>query len=160
MSADETFELLNGNEGLSEHNYYQKSEYFSMFENIWDSLKFKKVVTKDTLVIDNSDLFKYSPYKSLNHDQKNAVLEFLKQLLKDDKTTLFVEGAAGTGKTIIAIYLIKLLSTEFNLDDYEGGDEPLLEEIRLAKQVREKYQGVKNKLEIALVVSMTSLRAT
>ena len=157
MQADKTFDtLLNGNAGLVDHNYYQKPVYFEVFENIWENLKLERVVTKNILEIDNSDLFKYSPYKSLTQDQHIAVDKFLNILLNSNTSTTFVEGSAGTGKTILAVYLIKLLLTKFDIEDYDDLEGDSLKELELVKHVQSK----KGDLEIGLVVPVVSLRKT
>lgn len=156
MSGDGEYELLNANAGLVEHSYFQRKIYFDIFLDLWDKLKLEKVVTKDVLAIDNSDLFKYSPYKSLNSDQKQAIKEFLLALLGNDNTTVFVNGSAGTGKTVVAVYLMKLLTTEINFEDYDELNSDEIEELELAKKVQEKFPNLK----IGLVVPMTSLRKT
>jgi hypothetical protein len=156
MVGDGTFKLLNGNAGIVDHNYYQKAQYYDLFKNIWKNLKLKNVVTKDILEINNSDLFKYSPYKSLSIDQHRAVQEFLNILLNSDSSTTFVEGSAGTGKTIIAIYLIKLLITKFDIDDYDELEGETLKELTLVKDLQKHDK----ELSIALVIPVVSLRKT
>lgn len=156
MVADNTFDLLNGNAGIVDHNYYQKNQYFDMFQNIWKNLKLKKVVTKDILEINNSDLFKYSPYKSLSTDQHRAVREFLSILLINETSTTFVEGSAGTGKTILAVYLIKLLLTDFDIDDCEELEGDALKELEIVKDIKKK----KKEISIGIVIPMVSLRKT
>lgn len=156
MVADNTFKLLNGNAGIVDHNYYQKPQYFEMFQNIWKNLKLKKVVTKDILEINNSDLFKYSPYKTLSVDQHRAVREFLNIILNKEYSTTFVEGSAGTGKTILAVYLIKLLLTNFDIDDYEELEGDSLKEFELVKEIQKNCQ----ELSIGIVIPMVSLRKT
>lgn len=156
MVADETFILLNGNAGIVDHNYYQKDKYYEVFKKIWENLKLQKVVTKNILEIDNSDLFKYSPYKSLTLDQHQAVQKYLKILLNRNKSTVFVEGSAGTGKTILAVYLIKLLLTRFDIDDYEDLEGDSLQELKLVQRI----QNNKKELSVGIVVPMVSLRKT
>ncbi|QOW10280.1 DUF2075 domain-containing protein [Kaistella flava (ex Peng et al. 2021)] len=156
IAADGNFSLLNGNAGLVEHNYYQRNFYFEVFENIWEKLKLEKVVVKDILAIDNSDLFKYSPYKSLSIDQKLAVREYLQILLSNEKSTTFIKGSAGTGKTVVAVYLMKLLLTKFDVEDYEDNESEDIIELELAQKVQNKYSSLK----IAFVVPMKSLRET
>ena len=155
MVADETFILLNGNAGIADHNYFQKEKYFKVFENIWENLKLEKVVTKNILDIDNSDLFKYSPYKSLTQDQHKVIRQYLNILFNKDSSTVFVEGSAGTGKTVLAVYLIKLLLTKFDLDDYEDLEGDTLLELELVQKIQAKKE-----LVIGLVVPMVSLRKT
>lgn len=156
ISADGHFSLLNANAGIVEHNYFQRKFYFELFEKIWDKLALEKVVLKNILAIDNSDLFKYSPYKSLSQDQKLAVREYLNILLGNDQSTTFIKGSAGTGKTIVAVYLMKLLLTKIDLDDYEDKEADDMIELNLAQKVQEKFMNMK----IALVVPMSSLRKT
>ncbi|MSU45472.1 MAG: matrixin family metalloprotease [Candidatus Zambryskibacteria bacterium] len=56
-----------------EHNYYQRTEYQAKFEIIWKELITKGLVKKEVYEIENSDLFKYSPYKSLTHELGHAL---------------------------------------------------------------------------------------
>lgn len=160
MLADGQFKLLNGNDGISNHHYYQKTEYEATFKDIWKNLQFEKLVKSDLLDIQNSDLFKYSPYKSLSEDQYKAIKEYLSILAASKtKTSTFIQGSAGTGKTILAVYLIKLLFSEIDKDDLEDNLEvsPL---IVLAEDVKKKLKKEKEQLKVALVVPMTSLRKT
>lgn len=160
MLADNQFKLLNGNEGISNHHYYQKTEYAHTFKDIWKNLQFEKLVKHDLLDIQNSDLFKYSPYKSLSEDQYQAIREYLFILNgSSDKTSTFIQGSAGTGKTILAVYLVKLLLSDIDEEDLEDNFEvsPLIE---LAQEVKAKLKKEKDELKIALVVPMTSLRKT
>lgn len=157
MSADTGYSLLNGNAGIVEHNYYQKRYYFEIFENIWKNLKLKKVVAKDILDIDNSDLYKYSPYKSLSVDQNEVVIQYLERLSNQKEGPVFVEGSAGTGKTILAVYLIKLLVTHVTIDSFDKENTDILEKYQKINSFRNYLQ---KSPEIALVVPMTSLRKT
>ena len=156
MTAAGDFKLLNGNGGMSSHNYYQKSEYFKVFELIWSKLEFGNIKMKNLLELENSDIFKYSPYKSLSQDQYNSLLEILRSFSNKNIKSIFIEGSAGTGKTILAVYLIKLLTTlgHYEIHDLDIEDETLLAELNNFKQ---KYS--KN-LNIGFVVPMTSLRST
>ena len=156
MTAAGDFKLLNGNGGVSSHNYYQKSEYFKVFKEVWSKLSFENIRIKDLLELENSDVYKYSPYKSLSPDQYNSILGIFKSYSSGKIKKIFVNGSAGTGKTILAIYLIKLLTTlsEYELHDLDIEDETLLLELDAFKQKNP------NKLRIGLVVPMTSLRST
>ena len=69
MSADGKFTLQNGNGGISDHDYFDRKSYESRFEDIWGMLKKKGLVSQTIEQIENSDLFKYSPYKALSSDQ-------------------------------------------------------------------------------------------
>lgn len=146
--------VLNGNGGLANHGYYQKYLYAKMVDKIWSKLKYDKVVHEDIIDIKNSDLFKYSPYKVLSPDQNSAILDYLEILLLKDRSSVFIEGSAGTGKTILAVYLIKLLLSDYDPEDYENKDDNVRLKLERAKDVKEKIS------KIALVVPMKSLRET
>ena len=159
MAADNKFKLQNGNGGLQNHNYYQKELYESKFKEIWNKLKDKGIVQNDLLVIENSDLFKYSPYKSLTEDQYKVVTDILKTLAEDVKngqsSSFVIHGGAGTGKTILGVYLLKLLmevkENNINIDD-EIIDDNIQEVLKIHDSI--------NKLKIGLVIPMDNLRKT
>jgi DUF2075 family protein len=154
LSSEGNYDLQNIAPGLISHTFYQQELYNNLFVEIWKKLLEKKIVTKTMSEIENSELFKYSPYKSLNTDQYNSIIEILKALNHSDSNKIFISGSAGTGKTILAAYLIKLLST--NLEDIESedlNDEELIE-INFTKEFKKKYP----KRKIGLVIAMTSLR--
>ncbi|MCT4664930.1 MAG: DUF2075 domain-containing protein [Flavobacteriales bacterium] len=157
MSADKVFKLLNSNIGLSGHNYYQKEEvYRVIFTQVWDQLR-RLGITKHSIEhLDNSDLFKYSPYKTLSNEQYEGLKRILENLLNKDSGSIIAQGGAGTGKTILAIFLFKLLSDDlqdFNYDEL-GKHEPEISS--LVKQLKNTYPNLK----MALVVPMASFRKT
>lgn len=157
FSGDGQYKLINGNIGLANHNYYQKKEvYWDIFKSIWDSLRTIGIAKHPIDFIDNSDLFKYSPYKTLTTEQKSGLLVIMKNLLDNTYKNIIVEGGAGTGKTILAIFLFKLLNTtneDFNFEEF-GVDE--LEFIEIVLELKNKYPNPK----MALVVPMSSFRTT
>ena len=163
MVADRKFKLQNGNSGLQYHDYYQREMYEAKFKDIWEKLREKGIVQNDLKVIENSNLFKYSPYKSLTPDQYDIVNKILNKLADDikseKKSTFIVHGGAGTGKTILGIYLIKLL-TEAK-DNYININEEDLEE-DLEDDIKEilKIHNSINNLKVGLVIPMSNLRAT
>ena len=138
--------------------------YHETFKDIWDELKSEKIVKNDLLDIQNSDLFKFSPYKSLSEDQMNAIEQYLHILGKKDipKSTVFVQGSAGTGKTILAVYLIKLLLSKVSADDLSeyANNKHLIDLVDKVKSKIEINGASKIDMNIALVVPMTSLRDT
>lgn len=58
---------------------------------------------------ENSDLFKYSPYKKLNDNQRNTVEAIIQMIREEDTNRIVINGTPGSGKTIIAVYLMKYL---------------------------------------------------
>ena len=157
ISADGQYTLQNGNLGISNHQFYQKKEiYWEIFKDIWDELRGLGIARHSLEHIDNSDLFKYSPYKSLSREQIAGLKMILNCLLDDHAKVSLIQGGAGTGKSILAFFIFKLLKTnleDFNYSDFEEEDEELFE---LLKMVKTKY----GELEMALVIPMASFRKT
>lgn len=155
MSADGRFKhLQNGNAGQRKHNYYRKDDYEAQFKDVWRQLQNLKLAHQEISEIENSNLFKYSPYKSLTPDQYLACTEIVHTLAEDiasEKERAFIiKGGPGTGKTILAIYLMKLLTTNIQ-DDTDSDGERLTEDL----------QRIHNRLpdfKIGLVISMVNLR--
>ncbi|WP_263602889.1 DNA/RNA helicase domain-containing protein [Chryseobacterium sp. PET-29] len=157
ISADGTYSLQNGNLGISNHQYYQQKEiYWELFKNIWGELKALGIARHYLHDIDNSDLFKYSPYKSLSREQIKGLRMILNCLLDDNAKVSLIQGGAGTGKSILAIFLFKLLKTnlgDFNESDFDENDIDIFHLLELVKQ---KY----GELSMALVIPMASFRQT
>jgi DUF2075 family protein/predicted GIY-YIG superfamily endonuclease/SOS-response transcriptional repressor LexA len=156
MSGDDTFKLLNGNIGLANHNYYQKDMYWGIFNSVWNQLRAQGITKHSIEYINNSDLFKYSPYKSLTREQSEGLLRILSSLASGSHKNILVEGGAGTGKTILAIFLFKILSDQlddFNFQEF-GAEEKAF--IDLVMEVKKRLP----KPKMALVVPMSSFRTT
>ena len=113
--ADELYEVRNKNAGMADKEYYGKKEYDEKFHVLWRSLQRSKLVKHSLEELENSDLFKYSPFKELNNDQRAAVEKIMESLKNEDNQTIVVNGMPGSGKTIVAIFLMKYLkdSEEF-----------------------------------------------
>lgn len=154
ITSEGTYKLQNGNYGLINHNYYQQDLYKDLFKEVWNKLIEKKIVSRSLAEIENSELFKYSPYKSLNEDQYKSVLEILEGLCLKTSNRIFIKGSAGTGKTILATYLIKLLNSDISDSNFEDYNDDELREINYIKAFQTKYP----KAKIGLVIAMTSLR--
>jgi hypothetical protein len=157
ISADGQYKLMNGNIGLANHNYYQKQEiYWEIFKSIWSGLRSEGVTKHSIEHINNSDLFKYSPYKSLTKDQIQGLLLIINNLLQKDSDTLIIEGGAGTGKTVLATFLFKLINSENDDFNFKEFGESEAEFIALVSKLKIKYPNPK----MALVVPMSSFRNT
>ncbi len=124
--------LQNKNDGEADHNYFDKDRRENKIKIIWEKLKEYKLVTQDLIELKNSDLFKYSPYTALTEDQFVIAESIFKNIQDKKNNTFIINGGAGTGKTILALYLIKMLKERQDTKDFN----------------------------IGLVVSMTSLRNT
>lgn len=159
ISAEGSRELINGNAGVVNHNYFYREAYEEDFRYIWRELISLGIVKKSIQDIENSELFKYSPYKSLTIDQQDAAYEILKRLNDinniSNKSIIEVIGGAGTGKTILAVYLVKLLvDINSNRKRYYSDDSGEIEHIY-------KLFNKKHSLSrIGFVVPMRELRET
>ena len=105
------------NAGMADREYYGKKEYDEKFHLLWRSLQREKLVKHSLEELENSDLFKYSPFKELNNDQRAAVEKILASLKQEENQTIIVNGIPGSGKTIVAIFLMKYLKDS---DEFEN----------------------------------------
>lgn len=90
--ADELFQVTNKNSGIADKQYYDKQNYDEKFEMLWRKLQREKLVKHSLEEIENSDLFKYSPYKELNDSQRCAVEEILAKINKGTIKRVVVNG--------------------------------------------------------------------
>lgn len=132
MAADGKFILQNGNGGLRNHNYFDRVKYQAKFEKLWEHLRDCNLAQHTLDYIKNTDLFKYSPYKSLTEDQLVVAESIVDDLVTEKATSFLIHGKPGTGKTVLATYLCKYL------------------------QEKEETK----KLKVGLVVPMAPLRGT
>lgn len=64
--ADEKFVVTNKNAGIADKEYFDKEKYDVDFHILWHKLQREKLAKHSIEEIENSDLFKYSPFKELN----------------------------------------------------------------------------------------------
>ncbi|MDQ1124008.1 DUF2075 domain-containing protein [Microbacterium trichothecenolyticum] len=114
LAGDGQFTVMNGNEGIIDARYFERDRYRHSFRDIFEKLRSEGVFQRSIPEIENSDLFKLSPFKVLTPEQAIAVEDIVEGLLADIKggasSASVIEGQPGTGKTIVAIFLMKLLA--------------------------------------------------
>ena len=159
FSGEGRLKVLNHNAGVTDADYYNRSIYKKTFDEVFERLRAEEHLFQRTLPeIINSDLFKLSPFKALNHDQALAVEDILEGLFEDlanDRpNTVVVQGLPGTGKTVVAIYLVKLLM------DIAGHspEDPLDHESIFSDFFTSGYVELLESLRIGIVVPQQSLR--
>ena len=172
--------LQNGNAGQSKlHNYYNRAHYQDEVEDIWKELKTKGLATNDYQEIVNDVLFKFSPYTTLNEEQRevsikilNGIMDALEKIkagVKADYTAV-IKGGAGTGKTIVLVNLFarfiqaaKSNQTDFRLEESEVDEvfelKELSPEAKLINRIK-NYTTQYGIPRIAYVAQMSSLRKT
>ncbi len=160
LAADEKYEVINGNHGISDADYFERSRYREDFDEIFKQLFEQGVLTRSIPDIVNSNLFKYSPYKALNTDQAAAVEEILERLFQTwnapSDVPMVVQGDPGTGKTIVAIYLVKLLADIAN----SISEDALESDSLFADFFQPGYKEIIGSPHIGLVIPQQSLRKT
>jgi DUF2075 family protein/predicted GIY-YIG superfamily endonuclease len=157
--GDGRYDILNGNDGLTDARYYERDVYRESFRDVFEALRAEGLFSRSIPQIENSDLFKLSPFKALTTDQAIAVEDIVSGILEDlrDPTrtsTLVVEGAPGTGKTIIAIFLMKLLA---DIRDFRSHDD-VEPDSMFAEFFTPESAALLQDLRMALVIPQQSLR--
>ena len=105
-------------------------------------------------------MFKYSPFKALTNDQAIAIEGILESLFAERETgeqqPIVIQGDPGTGKTIVAVYLMKLLRDIAT----SRPDEALDVDSVFADFFQDGYRQEAASMRIGLVVPQLSLRKT
>lgn len=174
FSVDGHFRVLNKNKGQqASHDYYDRKGYRSKFTELWNELREKKLVDKTIEVIENDNIFKFSPYNSLNGEQNLVAVKILKTIVDSfhmpnvEHSLSLVKGCAGTGKTVLAISIINSLVNAINIDDnvvddFNEYEELDLDKLTALKKVKEFIQLERNgkPLSIGFVFPMEGIRGT
>jgi DUF2075 family protein len=160
LAGDGSNKVLNRNNGITEAKYYQREAYRDGFRRIFDQLKNEGVFTRGIDEIENSELYKLSPFKALTEDQADSVEEIVRSFLADvergAESTIVIQGDPGTGKSVVAIYLIKLLvdiQASESLEDLDPS-------ARFSYFFTATNKRLLRDLKIGLVVPQQSLRET
>nr|WP_194384808.1 DUF2075 domain-containing protein [Microbacterium luteum] len=158
LAGDGQFSVMNGNEGIIDARYYEREVYRESFRGIFEQLRVEGIFQRSIPEIENSDLFKLSPFKVLTPEQAIAVEDIVEGLLGDLETGVpsssVIEGHPGTGKTIVAIFLMKLLA---DIRDFDDGDE-IEPDSMFAEFFVPENRDLLKRLRIGFVVPQQSLR--
>ncbi|WP_159792344.1 DUF2075 domain-containing protein [Puerhibacterium puerhi] len=160
FAGDGRLQVLNRNFGIVDADYFDRAKYQDVFREVFEELRSEGLFTRTIPEIENSDLFKLSPFKALNHDQAIAVEDILEGLFQDldqgRESTIVVQGDPGTGKTIVGIYLMKLLR-DIELADVS---EAINTETMFGEFFAQGYPELLRDFKVALVVPQQSLRTS
>lgn len=122
-SVDDRFKnILNKNMGQqAEHDYYKRKFYRDQFRAVWKQLKDKGLAHHSLDMIENDNIFKFSPYHALTGEQNEASIAIINDIVdsfeNDTCGVSLVDGCAGTGKTVLAISIINSLVNAINIED-------------------------------------------
>lgn len=160
LAGDGSYRVLNRNDGITDSNYFDRARYRETFAEVFEQLRAEGVFSRAIPEIVNSDLFKLSPFKALTADQAIAVEDIIEGLLEDLESgaasTLVIQGEPGAGKTVVAIFLLKLLAdiaTTVPADDFDS-------DTMFAEFFTEESRALLAGLRVGLVVPQQSLRAS
>jgi len=160
LAADGEHRVLNANAGIANGNYFDREGYRADFRELFDQLVERGLLSRPVPEIINSNLFKYSPFKTLTTDQAIAVKGILDEILTSKRLNknaqIVIEGDPGTGKTIVAIYLMKLIHDIANspIDELIDDDSIFAEYMTTANsELLRNYR-------VGLVIPQQSLRTT
>lgn len=123
--ADEKYQVTNANNGYAQFDYFERPQYRQKFRDLWAKLREENYAIHPIEELENTDLFKFSPFKTLTPDQYETIEAIYRRLEqehedikhggpKKERVTV-VNGAPGTGKTILAISLMFKIKNEPNL---------------------------------------------
>ncbi|QIK74590.1 DNA/RNA helicase domain-containing protein [Nocardioides piscis] len=158
FAGDGQFDVLNGNHGITDSDYYRREDYRHTFRDIFDELRERGAFSRPIHEIENTDLFKLSPFKALTQDQAIAVDDILSGLFQDLQTNassrIVIQGAPGTGKTVVGIFLAKLLMDIKHADVTSPPDSDSL----LSEFFVPGYPELLVDFNVAMVVPQQSLR--
>lgn len=160
FAADGKYKVINKVEGISRSDYFDRDRYQDVFDEIFEELRDKGMLTRTVQDLVNSDLYKLSPFKSLNEDQLAAVDLMVPRVLDGLESgtdqEVVVQGGPGTGKTVVAIYLMKLLMDVAR----RSPDDDVDENVRFSEHSTPRAQDLLRDLRTAFVVPQQALRKT
>ncbi|WP_366928435.1 DNA/RNA helicase domain-containing protein [Cellulomonas sp.] len=160
FSGDDAHRVINLNVGVRDADYFQRERYRRQFREVFEALRAEGLFSRSLPEIENSNLFKLSPFKALSEDQAVAVEGILEGLFADLTAdvgrSIVIQGSPGTGKTVVAIYLMKVLLDIARTYTDDDIDQDGLFVDFFAAGYRELLHGFR----IGLVVPQQSLRAS
>ncbi|SKB04885.1 DUF2075 domain-containing protein [Aeromicrobium choanae] len=159
FAADQRFTVLNKQTNSRNSNYYDRAQYRTRFTAIFEALRDQGLFdTKRLDELENSNLFKLSPFVSLTQTQAVAVEAILAIVQESTSTNIsepiVVQGDPGTGKTVVGVFLAKLLA------DLHDTFDPALDEETFAEDTDAVAPAAVRTLRIGFVVPQQSLRNT
>lgn len=141
LLGSEAVKNLNNRRTNAQGDYYTQDEFEQIFSDIWLELNHQdpELFPAEEIIRDSA-LFKASPFHQLSDDQiaaEESIMDALSEALSDSEDSsdsdlsrlIFIQGVAGTGKTVLLSHLFYRIVTEMGIDGYIGDedDEDILE---------------------------------
>ncbi len=177
-SVDKRFKyILNKNKGQqASHDYYERQQYRNDFPVLWNELRNRDLAINPLDVIENDNIFKFSPYNALTGEQNGVAVTILKNIgasftfnRGNDNTFVdLINGGAGTGKTVLAISIINSLVNAINIEDsvldgddasFDSFDEDKLIALKRIKEIIQRERAGRT-FKIGFVFPMPGIRST
>lgn len=139
LLGSNSVKTLNNRRTNAQGDYYTQDEFEQIFSDIWLELNHQdpELFPAEEIIRDSA-LFKASPFHQLSEDQlvaEESIMSVLSDVLSDTDNAdtsrlIFLQGAAGTGKTVLFSHLFYRIVTEMNVDGYlDEEDEDILENV-------------------------------
>ena len=159
MSVDKVRQVHNGR-GNPQKSYYPSEEFEGIFQKIWTELhESDEELFPDENIVKDSAIYKASPLHKLTDEQEDAKIQILDCIAsarnKNEKQIIFIDGEAGTGKTVLNSSIFYELycqeeekdNTEFKCCMVVNHDEQVKVYSDIAKKlgITEKYKDVVSK---------------
>lgn len=161
LGGEGRYFLLNRNKGIIDAEYFERSGYRELFREIFEQLRDHGTFERSLPEIENDDLFKLSPFKALTPEQALAVEDIVRSFFGGKGAgPIVVQGDPGTGKTVVAIYLMKLLADIAAAEDTDFSVVADDSDARFAEFFTTGHRSQIRELRIGIVIPQQSLRAS
>lgn len=162
LAGDGKYEVTNRNHGIVDADYHERETYRDEFPEIFEALREAEIFDRSIPEIENSDLFKLSPFKTLTAEQALGVEDLLTAMRSSfesdaESASSVIQGDPGTGKTVVAVYLMKLLSDIATVTDEEIAED-IEGDSRFSEFFTPEFREQLRELTIGLVVPQQALR--
>lgn len=127
LLGSDSVKTLNNRRTNAQGDYYTQDEFEQIFSDIWLELNHQdpELFPAEEIIRDSA-LFKASPFHQLSEDQlvaEESIMSVLSDALSDEVNAdtsrlIFLQGAAGTGKTVLLSHLFYRIVMEMNIDGY------------------------------------------
>lgn len=174
LLADGSFRTLNDNAAAAAAVAHPSAANAERYGHIFTALQNAGVFEQPQAQLEQSNTFRFSPFKTLNDGQfaaARALLDYFFSDLADPEpqtSTNVIKGGPGTGKTVVAITILKVLVAIRDLTDdeiskaarVESNDHPWASYMTAANRDLLRSSRTPGAFRVGFVVPQQSLRET